>query len=230
MKMVKLFVQIAAGGLLPLLLAGQASAVIVSGSVTGGVNTPGSTFVVLGGGSTAVGGNADFPSTNVYGLNEKQGVIVGAAGQAVQGGGTIAAGTRVDSQLIFANLKNTGAVSAVITFASKVLGVIVQSNPNPDTLTPSNAVYGRGNVTYNGSNLNNWGMETGYVFAPFTEGVSISGANEITFTAAGINVDSVRVLTAENVPEPGSMAILGFATVAFVGAARFRRRKGATAE
>ena len=228
--MFKRFVQFAAVGLLPLLLVGQASASIVSGSVTGTTaNTAGSTFVVLGSGATTVGGNADFLGKNVYGLNEKQGVTVGAGGQAVQGG-TIAAGTRVDSQLIFANLQNTGAVSAVIKFASKVLGVIVQSNPNPDTLTPSNAVYGRGNVTYNGSAANNWGMETGYVFAPFTEGVSISGANEITFTAAGVNVDSVRVLTAENVPEPGSMAILGFATVAFVGAARFRRRKGATAE
>lgn len=230
MKMVKRFVRMLAGGLLPLLLVGQASAVIVSGSVTGTtVNTAGSTFVVLGAGPTAVGGNADFLSKDVYGLNEKQGVTVGAGGQAVQGG-TIAAGTEVDSQLIFANLNNTGAVSAVIKFASKVLGVIVQSNPNPDTLTPSSAVYGRGNVTYNGSAANGWGMESGYVFAGFTEGVSISGDNEITFTAAGINVDSVRVLTARLVPEPGSIAILGFAAVAFVGVARRRRRVVVAAE
>lgn len=226
MKIAKQFVRMAAGGLLPLLLVGQASAAIVSGSVPGTTtHAAGSTFSVLGAGATAVGGNADFLSRNVYGLNEKQSVTVGAGGQAVQGG-TIAAGTKVDSHLIFANLQNTGAVRAVIQFASKVLGVIVKKSP----LITSNAVYGRGNVTYNGSALNNWGMESGYVYAGFTEGVSISRTNEITFTAAGINVDSVRVLTAELVPEPGSIAILGVATVAFVGAARRRRRVVVAAE
>ncbi len=225
MKMVTCFVQIAAGGLLPLLLVSQVSGSIISGTVTGTTaNTAGSVFQLLVP-PVAVGGNADFLGKNVYGLNEKAGVTLGSS-LAVEGG-TLAAGTVVDSHLVFANLSGTGAVSATIKFTQQVLGVIFRSNPNPDLLTPSNALFGLAGVTYNGSAANAWGIEQGYMFAGFTEGVSIN-FDEITFTAAGLNVDSVRVLT--SAPEPGAMAALGLASVAFVAGVRRRRNSAAVSE
>ncbi len=203
-------VQWTAGGLAPLLLIGSASAAIIGATVTTTTaNSAGGVFSMLGPQAAVGGVGIPVAGKNVMGMNERTGVTLD--------------GTKVDSHIVWTNFTATSGIVAKVQFANKILGIITTSQGALNYLGASNTVVGLLTTTY--LNANNWGMENGSVFAGLTEGVVISGTNEITFTSTGIGPDYVRVLTA--VPEPGSVAILSLGAVGLI-AAGYRRRRNRT--
>ena len=215
----KKVIQWTVGGLLPLLMISQAPAAIVSGSVDAGMSkTSGGVFELLGPQATVGGDDIPSASYNLRGMNELSGVTLGSA--LAVNGGTIAAGTKVASHLVWSDSLTTSNIEGKVLFDRKILGVILKTS----RMTSSNFL---GLVATTYLNAVEWGMEPGNTYAGLTEGVVISGTNEITFTGTGIRPDYVRVITA--VPEPGSLALLCMASVAMVGVVRRRRNKAKVA-
>ena len=216
-------VQWTVGGLAPLLLIGSASAAIIGGTITTTTaNSAGAVFSLLGPQAAVGGVGIPVAGKNVMGMNERTGVTLAAP--VTIDGGTLAAGTKVDSHIVFSDFVATSGIVAKVKFAGTIVGIITRSNPT-NFLTPTNPIFGLLGTTY--LNANNWGMENGALFAGLTEGVVISGSNEITFTSTGIGPDYVRVLTVP-VPEPGSVAVLSLGAVGLVFAGYRRRRNRAS--
>ncbi len=124
-------------------------------------------------------------------------------------GGFIAAGTLVDSQMIFLNPSPGNTINyngASFLFDGNILGVM-----SDIALVNSSSFLGNPGTSYAGANS---GMELGTPLFPFgTEGYSISGS---TLRLSLTGNDFIRVITASNsvspppvpVPEPGSLALL----------------------
>lgn len=216
-------VQWTVGGLAPLLLIGSASAAIIGGTInTTTPNSVGAVFSLLGPQASVGGVGIPVAGKDVNGMNELTGVTL-AAPVAIDGG-SLPLGMKVDSHIVWTNFTATSGIVAKVNFAGTIVGIITRSN-TVNFLTPTNPIFGLLGTTY--LNANNWGMENGASFAGLSEGVVISGSNEITFTSTGTGPDYVRVLTVP-VPEPGSIAVLGLGAVGLVFAGYRRRRNQTT--
>ncbi len=140
-------------------------------------------------------------------------------------GGFIAAGTRVDSQMIFLNPRRGNTINfngASFLFDGTILGVM----SDIALVNISNSFLGNPGTSYAGANS---GMELGSPLFPFgTEGYRING-NRLGLSLAGN--DFIRVITASNsvspppvpVPEPASLALFA-AGLLGLGRLRFVRK------
>lgn len=193
------------------LVSAPAWGTIISGSVTGGTAfTNGGVFVKLTaplpnplGPANSVG-NDTFQNNNLYGFDEDQNITLGAA----LGVDTVAApylnplpiGTTVASHYIFFDPGPSRSIIGTVNFDSKVVAIISSTG----LLLASDFLANTG-VNYLNPGLR--GLEAG-------DSVTISGLNQILFrTTASSPGDYVRVLTeyspAAEVPEPGSMSLMG---------------------
>lgn len=158
-------------------------------------------------------------NTGMQGFNEAQGVLTTIA-HAIDGGGVIAAGTLVDSHMIFLNSAGTGALSHFSvdwTFSGTILGIMSDSNGNLEAASTFELGAPGTNytVTFPGSGP----------AAPFpargleaNDGLGI-GPNDgyallnPTTLRVGMFVtepgDWIRVVTAASVPEPSLLLLVG---------------------
>lgn len=163
-------------------------------------------------------------NTAQQGFNERQGVIL--ANTLAVNGGSIAAGTVVDSHMIFLNTgpgNNTQLAehfNVLWTFSGAILGVM--SNGNGSLEVMSSSILGAVGTLYPTSPFNARGLE----------GNDPSCRNDCySFTANQLKLtmrvtepgDWIRVITASRVPEPGALALMLAAMLGFHGV---RKRMG----
>lgn len=200
------------GALAALLAPAAASAVVVTGSVTGGT-TPG-TFQLIAP-PPFVGGN-DLGSPDLFAWNEKQNVTLGAA-LATDLGGVIAAGTRVASHgVAFDPDAPRLTVSAEVEFSRPILGILWSTGK----LTATDALLGAVGTAYN---------------SPGARGLEIADRAGTSFVGKTLFLnwealspgDNIRVITSV-VPEPATWALL-IAGFGLVGLSARRREAAVTA-
>jgi hypothetical protein len=211
----KLKLSVAAGCLL---LATQGHAALI------GVSGPNSSFgdaaSIVSSGSIADANDDAAYNTAQQGFNEKQGVLLGS--MLSVDGGTIAAGTRVDSHMIFLNSgpNNSGALLEHFNvrweFDGDILGVM--SNSNGSLEVNSSALLGASDVVYPGSSFSARGFDTNQSPCDGTAtndcyGIFGSELNvAMRVTEPG---DWIRVVTrTAQVPEPGTLGLLGLGILA----------------
>lgn len=215
----------ALGLVLAVALPGMASATIV------GVSGPNST---LGTAAAIIAAPADalddiVTNTGMEGFDEAQGVVLGSA-VLIDGGGSIAAGTRVDSHMIFLNTEGNTRAShreVVWTFSGRILGIMSDSGGNLEAAsTPQLGAPGTNyTVTFGGSGpaapfpargLEASGIDGYSIVDPFSLLVTM----EVTEPG-----DWIRVVTeAAVVPVPASVPLLLTGIGALGFAARKRRK------
>ena len=199
------FKRILAAVTLAALSATQASAVVVSAIGASEYTGP----------STNITNGSPTSNTEYLYVNEAQGVTLGSALTTDQG--TIAAGSIVDSHMIFLN-RVGGAlldIDATFNFSGRILGTMSDIN-GVNRLVPSDFLGGI--FTY--TNFNNRGLEN-------SDDFSIGGVNdtslfaEFRVTQPG---DWMRVVTVSNVPLPAGAVLMASGLAGF---GLMRRRKKA---
>jgi len=202
---------IAAGGLMAALLTFPASATIMS------VNGPVSNLGTLAAMIAAPGDVTDDAAfnTGMEGFDERQNVLLGAP-LSIDGGGSIAAGTRVNSHMIFLNTgpgdsnQANGHYNVVWTFDGTVLGVMSDRNGSLEvassgTLGAIGTLYPAAPFAARGIENNNGGV------GPFSADGYTIGFAGLNTLRVGMSVtepgDWIRVITA--VPEPATVLLLG---------------------
>lgn len=207
-------------GLVAMLAAAPASAVVVAGTLTGGTalqpvaatrNRPAiaaGTFVIVDPipSGFAVGDN-NFQDHNVRAFNEAQKFKL-TSDLRFNGSPNVAAGVRVSSHYVVFDPRETRTAIGSITFGNRILGVMTNS-----TRLAESDFLGNPLVSY--LNPNARGLEAN------TDSVVFSGKALNYTLQAGSPGDSFRVITA--VPEPANWAML-IAGFGLVGAAQRRRR------
>ena len=170
----------------------------------------------------AVSVQEDSPTNTLQqGFDEQQGVLLGSA--VTVDGGTVAAGTRVDSHLIFLNSSGNTRIdtNALWSFDGKIIGVM---SDGPGVLmTDTDSLFAAFNDYF-----------TTGTTAPFgAQGLESNDSYSIS--AGGYNLklhmivtepgDWIRVLTVSAVPVPAALLMFAPALLGFLGL----RRKAKTA-
>jgi hypothetical protein len=176
--------------------------------------------------------NDEVTNTMQQGFNERQGVLLPWDLQVDNG--TIAAGTRVHSHMIFFNIGEPGAIGVdwgvEWVFSGNILGVMSDKNGEYEVATSS--ILGAPGTEYPTAPFYARGLDQ-WFDGSSGEGYTISG-NTLTLGMTVSNPgDWVRVITEnpgeEPVPEPGTLLLLGTGLVSLAGYGKFsfRRRKKA---
>ena len=182
-----------------------------------------SEYVGVGPG-THITNNAPGSNTEYLYINEAQGVTLGSALTTDQG--AIAAGSIVDSHMIFLNRGDTNGGSAnlldldaVFEFSGRILGTMSDIHGGA-RMVPSDFLGG----IYTYANFNNRGLERS---GQHKDEFQITGAND-TFLNAQFNVtqpgDWMRVVTVAPVPVPAGLVLL---VSGLAGFGALKRRKKA---
>lgn len=192
-----------------LLLSSQANATIIS--FTGSTSSQGVPASII----AAPASVQDAMVTNQaqQGFDEQQNVTLGA-GLGFDFGGIIAAGTTVDSHMIFLNISAGSSItshSVIWTFSGMVLGVMSDSAGTLEAA--STPILGALGTVY-GAPFGGRGMEGG-------DGYSFTGNTLSVTMVVSQPGDWIRVITATVVPEPTTLALFGIG-LAGIG---FARRK-----
>lgn len=149
-------------------------------------------------------------------FNEDQGVLLGSAVNVDDG--SIAAGTTVDSHIIFLNARGSATdIDREWTFSGKILGV--QSDIDGGLMAASDSIF-TSNTYFTdvtgGSGFSYQGLES-------NDGYMIIGTllNQLTLTMKVSEPgDWIRVITASAVPVPAAIWLFGPALLGFVGMRR----------
>lgn len=163
-------------------------------------------------------------NTGQQGFNEAQGIVTALAYDTDQG--TIAAGTRVDSHMIFLNSRGNTALSHFNIrweFSGSILGVMANIGGSHEAA--SSAELGAAGTTYP-SAFGNRGLEGSYIDGPFgtNDAYSIAG-NFLTLSMKVTEPgDWIRIVTVSAVPLPAALPLYA-AGVALLGFMGWRKRK-----
>jgi len=191
--------------------AAPASAVIMSGTLTGGTAfTASGVFVKIANPVGMTVGIDSTNSSNVFGFDERRAVTLSKAYN-TQVGGLIAKGTVANSHYLFFDAPTNAPKTAIgtVTFRTRILGVFTSGGGVASTSLP----FGLSGVTYT--------HPASFALEPSTDSVSFSGKTLSYNLLNGIAGDNFRVLTA--VPEASTWAML-IAGFGMVGASARRRR------
>lgn len=153
-------------------------------------------------------------NTHIQGFDEIQNYTL--LSDLAVNGGNISAGTTVSSHMIFLNSAGNTRISDsdIFEFDGDILGIMTDSKGLLEAA--SNAILGASGTFYPGS-FNARGLEGG-------DSVSYAGNTlniSMVVTEPG---DWIRVVTAANVPEPGSLALFGLG-LAGIAAARRKNKQ-----
>lgn len=183
--------------------AAPASAVIMSGTLTGGTAfTASGVFVKIANPVGMTVGIDSTNSSNVFGFDERRAVTLSKAYN-TQVGGIIAKGTVVNSHYLFFDAPTNAPKTAIgtVTFRTRILGVFTSGGGVASTSLP----FGLSGVTYT--------HPASFALEPSADSVSFSGKTLSYNLLNGIAGDNFRVMTA--VPEASTWAMLiaGFGMV-----------------
>ena len=152
-------------------------------------------------------------NTLIQAFDEQQSVLL--ATDLTVDGGTVVAGTRVDSHMLFYNPVNSTTVSnrtATFTFSGNIIGLMTDTNGNLEAA--SSSLLGATGTSYPGP-FSYRGLENDN-----TDSFTVSG-NTLTITMYASNPgDWIRVVTATPVPEPSTWLMLGLAMLTVMGLRR----------
>ncbi len=198
----------------PLLTVGSARASIIGGNVTGGnAFSEGGAFLKLTlplanplGAWNSVGYDT-FEDNNLHGFDERQNFVLPADLFVDVGGGSLAAGTTVDSHYIFFDPGRYASVVGTVDFDSDILAIITHTGHllASDFLGNTNTYY---------MNHSKGGLEP-------ADSVTIRGGRQILLAATADSPgDYIRVLTKSSAivatPEPVASALLALGLAAMV--------------